>query len=81
VYTEEKTFNLRLSLEVSFPDGYDGEQDNYAWFSDWEGRIKGEVIRVVFAALRRDPSWTVHARNRGVPAEDEVEIVIAKTIA
>ena len=80
MFTEEKTFNLRFHLEVAFPDEYDGDEDHHAWLSEWEDGMKGEVIKAVFAALRRHPSWTAHVRNRGVSAEDEIEIVVAKTI-
>ena len=81
MFTEQKTFTLRFSLEVSIPEQYDGDEDNLAWLAEWEGRMKGEVIRAVFGALRRDPSWSAHIRNRGLPAEDEIEIVVAKTLA
>ena len=80
VFTEEKTFTLRLNLEVAFPDEYDGDEDHHAWLSEWADGMKGEVIKAVFAALRRHPSWTAHVRNRGVSAEDEIEIVVAKII-
>ena len=78
--TEEKIFNLRLNLEVAFPDEYDGDEDRHAWLWEWADGMKGEVIKAVFAALRRHPSWTAHVRNRGVSAEDEIEIVVAKII-
>jgi hypothetical protein len=81
VFTEEKTFNLRLNLEVAFPDAYDGDDDHHAWLSDWEDGMKGEVIKAVFAALRRHPSWTAHVRNRGVSAADEIEIVVVQTMS
>jgi hypothetical protein len=45
VFTEEKTFNLRLNLEVAFPDEYDGDEDHQAWLSEWEDGMKGEVIK------------------------------------
>jgi hypothetical protein len=43
--------------------------------------MKGEVIKAVFAALRRHPSWTAHVRNRGVSAADEIEIVVVQTMS
>ena len=81
MFTEEKTFNLRLNLEVAFPDEYDGDEDHHAWLSEWEDGMKGAVIKAVFAALRRHPSWAAHVRNRGVSAADEIEIVVAKTMS
>jgi len=59
---EEKGFNLRFSLEAMFPDDY----------------VKPELLKVIFDALRRHPSWAVHVRNRGVSPEDEIEIAMMK---
>ena len=78
MFKEEKTFNRRFSLEAEFPENYDGEDDDYAWLKEWESRIKPEMLKAVFASLRRDLLWEVHVRNRGVSAEDELEIVFKK---
>jgi hypothetical protein len=78
LFKEEKTFNLRFSLEADFPEDYDGEEDDYAWLKEWESRIKPEMLKAVFASLRRDPLWEVHVRNRGASAENEIEIVVTK---
>jgi hypothetical protein len=39
MYHEEKTFRLRVTLEASFPDDYDGEEDESNWIREWESRI------------------------------------------
>ena len=81
MYQEEKTFNLRFQLEAQFPEDYDGEEDAHAWERDWETRIKPEIIKAVFNALRNAPSWTPHIRNRGMSAMDEVEIAMTKSFS
>ncbi|MDT7042141.1 hypothetical protein [Candidatus Nitronereus thalassa] len=78
MYQEEKTFNLRFQLEAQFPEEYNGEEDAHAWENDWETRIKPEIIKAVFNALRNAPSWSAHIRNRGMSALDEVEIAMTK---
>lgn len=78
MFQEEKTFNLRFSLEASFPEDYDGNEDNHAWVQDWEKRIKPELMKLIFDFLRRHSSWTVHVRNRGLPPTDEIEIAMLK---
>lgn len=75
---EEKRFNLRFSLEASFPDDYEGELDNHAWVQEWERLVKPELLRVIFESLRRHPSWAAHVRNRGLSPLDEIEIALAK---
>ncbi|WP_447980366.1 hypothetical protein [Candidatus Nitrospira bockiana] len=78
MFQEDKTFTVRFSLEALFPDDYEGDEDNHAWVAEWERRMKPEVIKLLFESLRRHPSWKVHARNRGIPPEDEIEIALVK---
>lgn len=78
MYQEEKTFTLRFSLEASFPEDYEGDDDNHAWAREWESRIKPQVLKQVFELLRQHPTWTSHIRNRGIPPTDEIEIVLER---
>lgn len=78
MHHETKTFTLRFSLEASFPDEYEGDDDQYAWAAEWERRIKPELIKVTFDCLRRHPAWSAHVRNRGVSPIDEVEISLTR---
>ena len=78
---EEKQFCLRFSLEAQFPEEYEGEEDNYVWVRDWEQRVKPELLKIIFDALRRHPLWTVHVRNRGLSPQDEIEIAMTKNLA
>lgn len=78
MYQEEKTFTLRFSLEASFSDDYEGEEDNQAWVREWEARIKPELLKVLFESLRQHRSWQTHVRNRGKSPADEIEIVLTR---
>ena len=78
MFQEEKTFNLRFSLEASFPEDYEGPEDDYAWLKDWDGQVKPELLKIIFDALRRHPAWGVHVRNRGLSPNDEIEIAMLK---
>ena len=78
MFHEDKTFNLRFSLEASFPDDYDGDEDNHVWVQDWEQRIKPEMMKILFDFLRRHSAWTVRVRNRGLSPLDEIEIAMAR---
>ncbi len=81
MFQEEKTFTFRFSLEATFPDEYEGDEDNYAWLQDWEKRIKPELLHVLFTSLRQNASWAAHVRNRGMSPETEIEIVMTKDFA
>ena len=78
MYQEEKGFRLRFSLEAHFPEEYDGEEDQYGWLKEWEQQLKPELLKTVFASLRRHPAWNAHIRNRGLSPDDEIEIALVK---
>ena len=48
MYQEEQTFALRFTLEASFPDEYEGDEDNKAWVREWEALIKPQMLKLVF---------------------------------
>jgi hypothetical protein len=78
MYQEEKTFTLRFSLEASFPDDYEGDEENQAWVREWETRIKPDLVKALFESLRQHRSWQTYVRNRGKSPDDEIEIVLAR---
>ncbi|ULA65774.1 MAG: hypothetical protein LZF86_250030 [Nitrospira sp.] len=78
MYREEQSFTLRFSLEASFPDDYEGEEDQRAWTGEWEARMKPEILKTVFESLRRHPGWSAHIRNRGISTQAEIEVVVEK---
>ena len=78
MYREEQSFNLRFSVEASFPDDYEGDEDERTWTGEWEARIKPDIIKMVFESLRRHPGWSAHIRNRGKSTLDEIEVVVEK---
>ena len=80
MYREEKTFNLRFSLEAEFPDTYEGDEDEYRWLKRWEQHDKPALLKLIVDALRRDSTWRVHLRNRGASPLDEIEIVMSKDV-
>ena len=75
---EEKTFNLRFTLEAVFPDDYEGDEDEYQWLTEWEQDLKPTLLKLMFDSLRKHSSWNAHIRNRGASALDEIEIVLVK---
>ena len=78
MYQEEKTFALRFSLEASFPDDYEGDEEHQAWVREWEALIKPDLLKALFESLRQHQYWQTHVRNRGKSPADEIEIVLAR---
>lgn len=78
MYQEEKFFALKFSLEATFPDDYDGDEDSLAWTKQWEAQIKPQVLKQVFESLRQHPGWSSHVRNRGISPTEEIEIVVSR---
>jgi hypothetical protein len=72
-YTEEKSFTLRLELQRSFAEEYDGEEDGYEWVKEL-GPVLAEIVQVAATTLRRH-GWQVRAGNRGRPSDEEVLLV------
>ena len=81
MYLEEKTFTLRFSLEASFPDDYDGEEDQLVWIQEWESQIKPQLMKRLFESLRQHQAWKSHIRNRGISPADEIEIVLSRDLS
>ncbi|HJU04858.1 MAG TPA: hypothetical protein VJ692_06860 [Nitrospiraceae bacterium] len=81
MFQEEKTFNLRFSLEAHFPEDYDGDEDNQAWLQEWEKYIKPDMLKVLFESLRKHRTWSAHVRNRGISPLDEIEIAMVRDIS
>ena len=81
--TREKTFTIRFSLNATIPEALwdDDRFEEEEWLNEWEAQIKPGLIRTVFAHLRSFPDWQVHARNRGISPEDEIEIVVERHFA
>ena len=75
---EEKTFAIRFSLEATFPDDYEGDEEHQAWVREWEVQIKPDLLKALFESLRQHRSWQTHVRNRGKSPDDEIEIVLAR---
>jgi hypothetical protein len=74
-YRENKTFTLRIELEASFPDEYEGDDDGGEWLRRWSREVRPGVVRAVLEALAAGgPRYQIVPRSRGKSADDEVEI-------
>ena len=78
MWTEDKSFLFRISLEAQFPDDYEGSHDELAWLREWEQQIKPVLIKQLFETLRDYPAWKAHVRNRGISATDEIEVAMVR---
>ncbi len=77
-YVEERDFTLRLDLRCEFPEGYEGDQDGYAWLREFDEHIRPRLVQAVVEAIRRHPGWKVRPGNRGRSPEDEVSLVVER---
>ncbi len=78
----EKMFTVRFSLTATIPDAL-WEDENFEenqWLEQWDRQIKPGLIRTVFAYLRSFPDWQARIRNRGISPEDEIEVVLERTL-
>ena len=77
-HREERTFTIELHLRADFDEGYEGDEDGFAWHARFEEAVKPALLRAVFAALRSDPGWSVRSAPRGRDPGRVVEIDVER---
>lgn len=78
-YVEQRDFTLRFEVRCSFPPEYEGEEDGYEWAQQFRP-IAAEIVAAAAAVVRRHGGWAVHTGNRGRSSEDEVTLVVERTL-
>jgi hypothetical protein len=79
-HVEEREFVVRLEFRCTFPEDYEGDEDGYAWFEAFRP-IAAEITRAAAAAVRARPGWRLRPGNRGRPADEEVLLIVERTVA
>jgi len=79
-HREEGEFSLQLHLSAEFPPDYEGDDDGYAWFEEFENELKPELVNAVFAVLQRSPRWQAVAAPRGRDPELGIDIDVKRVI-
>jgi hypothetical protein len=74
VHREHARFVVRIELSAEFDEGYEGDDDGYAWLARWRSRVQPRVLRAVFEQLRAEPGFSAVPASRGKSPDDEVEI-------
>jgi hypothetical protein len=80
-YREEREFVVHIHLGAEFDDGYDGDDDGYAWHARFEEVLKPRLIKAVIDALRSVPGWKVAAAPRGRDPDEFFEIAVERETA
>jgi hypothetical protein len=77
-HIEEKEFTLRVEVRCVFPEDYEGDADGYAWWEE-AAPLAAEIVAAAgrIAAAR---GFGVRPANRGRPAEEEVTLVLERTL-
>ncbi|HTA20617.1 MAG TPA: hypothetical protein VK989_15095 [Polyangia bacterium] len=78
-HVEEREFTLRLQVKCAFPEDYDGDADGYAWWEEFPAVANEIVAAARRAAVAR--GWTVRPANRGRPADEEITLVVERTVS
>jgi hypothetical protein len=77
-YREEKTWVLRVTLEMEFDEDGDHPLEDHAWLEAWEEGARPAIVRAAFDALRA-AGFAARVLARGLPAEDEIEILASRS--
>jgi hypothetical protein len=65
VHREHARFVVRIELSAEFDEGYEGDDDGYAWLARWRSRVQPRVLRAVFEQLRAEPGFSAVPASRG----------------
>jgi hypothetical protein len=76
-HVEEREFTLRLAVRCTFPEGYEGEADGYAWWEEFP-TLAAEVVRAAREVVSRRAGWTCRPANRGRPTDEEVTLLVER---
>jgi len=76
VHREEARFVVRIELSAEFNEGYEGDDDGYAWLEGWRARVQPRIAHAVFEQLRSEPGFTAVPTSRGGSPEEELEIAV-----
>lgn len=77
-HSEEREFVIRLEAKRSFSPAYDGEADGFEWAEREFAPMNAAVVSAVVQVLRQYEGWSIRPRNRGVPSDAEVTLVLEK---
>lgn len=80
-HREERRFVVEIHLSADFDEGYEGDDDGYAWAARWDEVVRPRVARAVFDALRSEPGWRVVAAPRGRDPGEALEIAVERVRA
>ena len=77
-YVEEKTFEIRVRFRMSFPEGYEGEDDGYVWWEHFDATTRTKLTRAVLEALASEPGCRVTPVSRGQAQDEAYEILVER---
>jgi hypothetical protein len=77
MHRESHTFTVRIELEASFDDDYEGDDDGGAWLRRFHEQTRPQLVAAVMRVLAADRSLSVRPQTRGRSPEDEIEIGVA----
>jgi hypothetical protein len=75
-HREEGRFVVRVELSADFDEGYQGDDDGYAWLRRWRERVRPRLARVILEELRADPGFDAIPTSRGISPDEGLEVTV-----
>jgi hypothetical protein len=75
-YREERELVIRLHLSASFDDGYQGDDDGYAWYREFDAEVRPELVRALVRVLAAQGKFRITPINRGLDTHEELELAV-----
>lgn len=75
-YLEQRELVIRLHLKAAFDDAYEGDEDGYEWYGDFDRRLRPQLVRELMRVLMAQGDYRITPINRGLDAREELELSV-----
>jgi hypothetical protein len=77
-YREQRELVIRLHLAAEFDDAYEGDEDGYEWYGDFDRRVRPALVRELIRVLSAEGTFRITPINRGLDSHEELELSVER---
>lgn len=79
-YREERELVIRLHLSAEFGEEYAGEEDGFAWYQEFDERVRPQLVRELVRVLTTGERYRITPINRGLDSHEELELKVERIV-
>jgi len=77
-YREERALVIRLHLSAEFDEAYEGDEDGYEWYGDFDRRVRPRLVSELLRVLSAEGTFRITPINRGLDSHEELELSVER---